>query len=467
MMTSIARQAATVLLLVPMMGIAVIADEGKPDSGWQAEAQALRVRMAEQDAKIAAQEIELAKLRQEVGTDWTTRADAGQIACEVIADADTQATFPAAGWDKGFFLQSPDGNYRLGLLGQIQGRYMFSTSPNAYDGATSTDFDDDRGGFEMSRIRLGFKGHVVDPSWQYFIWSGYSGTGSALLLDAYIRKDLGDGWALTAGQFKTPLLQEWLVSETRQQFVERSLVNGLSGSYSQGLMLSHRDDQLNVMASVNDGLVGINSAWNTEDVESVGVTGRAEWLVCGDWAQYPDFESWPGEQPMWVLGSGIHYQQGEYGTSGAKLSTGDEAQTIRWTVDSAVEFGGANVFAAFVANHLRDADMVSDIDTYGVVVQGGVFLTDDIETIARYEWGDYGVAGIDPLSIVTVGVNKFFAKHAVKWTTDVAYAFHSLNTMADGAGNMYGWPSSAAGWQPDADSADGQVVARTQVQLLF
>jgi len=444
------------------------------DGGLQSQIQDLRARLAAQEQQSAQQQAEIASLRQQLGQDWVKQRDSEQVRQvveQVIADADarTAQVDPnlMAGWDNGFFIGSEDGPYQLRIFGQLQARYVFSHSPEARDESTtpSTELDDSHGGFEVSRLRLGFKGHVVDPTWQYFIWGGYNSSGSGQLLDAYIKKDLGDGGAWTAGQFKTPLWIEYVLSETRQPFVERSLLaQQFSGTYTQGLMLNYKPGPVNLILSLNDGLGTLNTTWNTGGTEFPAVTGRAEWLVFGDWAQYND--SWPGSKPSRVRGGAGHYQEGEFGTNGTSLASGDEANTFRWTSDALLKLGGVHLFGAVLGNHLREAQNVPDLDQYGALAQAGWFVSPDIELVGRYEWGTLDVDEVDDLNLVPVGFNKFFAKHQVKWSTDAGYSFNSLNRAAI-SGNTFGWSTDTTGWRTDDEGSDGQFVVRSQLQRLF
>ena len=105
-----------------------------------------------------------------------------------------------------------------------------------------------------------------------------------------------------------------------------------------------------------------------------------------------------------------------------------------------------------------------DLDQYGVVVQAGYFVSDQWELFGRYEWGDDDTAGPD-LSILTAGVNYFFAGHRLKWGADVGVALNEVTgTWGDG---FIGAGGDLAGWRTDAPGEKGQVVIRSQIQLLF
>ena len=102
----------------------------------------------------------------------------------------------------------------------------------------------------------------------------------------------------------------------------------------------------------------------------------------------------------------------------------------------------------------------ADFDPWTVILQAGYYLDDDFEIFARYEHLDFDDFGgnSDDNEILTVGFNKYFSgDHQVKLTTDIGIGFDTVHDAADGD----------AGWQDDAASDDGQIVLRTQFQLLF
>ncbi len=393
------------------------------------------------------------------------RAEIGGLVSDALADAETRSSMlqsgATGGYDGGFFLASDDGSFRLNVKGQLQLRFVASLQDNTADGTS----DDTVYGFENTRTRFSFGGHVIDPSWTYFIWAGWTGNGSSLLLDAWVQKDLGNGWSIRAGQFKLPTWQEWTVSETRQQFVERSVLDArFSQLYAQGVMASYAADNLRAHVAFSDGLRSWNNPFNEAAGNTLGydnateyaLTGRVEWLLGGDWSNAADFNGFRGDEATYVVGGGIHYQRDESGNA----AVGDETELIEFNLDGNFQFDGANVFAAFVWRSLDD-DVAIDRDEMGFLIQGGYFLTDDLELIARYEYGDLdgagGAAG-DDLSVLTLGATRFWARHALKWTTDVGIAFDPVDAA---------WNGGSRGFRADADGEDGQVVIRSQLQLLF
>ena len=407
------------------------------------KAQELSRRLA-----VLHEEIDL--LADERERDWLNRQRAAEIRSlvgEVLADADHRAGLLEdgllAGYERGFFIAGPDGDFRLRMNGRLQFRFVYNHQDDGPE-------DDDRWGFENRRFRLSFSGHVFDKSWRYKIGGGFDRDGGAFeTSDVYIEKDLGDGWSLRAGQFKGPFLREYLQSAFRQLAVDRSLVSAAFGQgRSDGIQLSWEGEHLAFYGLCSDGFGNDDTAALDEDTE-IALTGRAEWLLAGDWKQFRDFSGWSDDEFDLLLGGAAHYEKDEYGTG-----AGGEEETFTWTIDASAEWAGAGLFAALVGRHLDAAGQ----DQYGLVVQGSVFLApDEWECFARYEWGDEDGES-DDLSLLTLGVNRYFSGHDLKLTVDLGYACNAVGDF---------WASSGAGWRADESGSEGQIVLRTQFQLLF
>jgi hypothetical protein len=403
-------------------------------------------------AEVAALRSTVAEMKAEQSDDWLTEQRAEEIrglVQDVLADADTRASLlqdgMTAGWDKGFFLGSADGNFLLKIGGQIQVRYAASFQDRAPDG------EDDRYGFEVRRAKLKLNGHVIDPTWKYVLNmaadhddAGFAGDFN--LEDAIIMKDFGGGWELWAGQFKLNFLREELVSSTRQLAVDRSYVNEqFNQDRHQGVQLFYTGDQFRITGAYGDGF-GSKNTRAYDPTTANALTARVEWLAKGTWSQFKDFTSPRGSETGLMFGGAVHWQDDKYDPS---------TDFFTWTVDGSLEGDGWNLFAYVVGNHL-DEPAVSSTDQIGVVVQGGYYFTDDWEGYARYEWSDLDTPGLDDISIVTIGVNRYFAKHTLKWTTDLGYAFNAVP-----------FREKSIDWRADDQSEDGQIVIRTQFQLLF
>lgn len=458
------------------------------------------------------------------------------IVSDVLADSDTRASLQSSGmtggWNKdqgGFFLASPSGDFKLVVKGQEQVRWALDhrssagiAATNQSGGSPQSVPKEDVWGFENRRTKLAFTGFVVDPSWTYEVQLVFNrgpatlSTGSQSLSSGnivgsieniWVQKDFGNGLNLRAGQFKSPFLREELVSSTSQLAVERSLVNDVfSTKFSQGLQLEYggrAGDPLKAQVFYGDGLranassVPTNTATNfasTAGGFAGGYTtpfnatstnwafaGRLEWLGAGQWKQFRDFNSFRGEDAGWMVGLGAMGQSIRPANEGAVPSSATQGM---WgvTADLTIDFGGANLFAYGVYRGVdltgpvavRGGGTSDTIEQWGAVVQGGVFVSSEIELYARYEVGDTGTdkfrtvkpgVELDRDSIATVGLNWYFGGNKdVKWQTDVGYAFTPIGDFASSGAD---WLVDMSGSTGNGFTNDGQWVVRSQIQLLF
>ena len=353
-------------------------------------------------ARIAALEQAVSELMKEKGEQWLTEQRATEIRAvvqDVLCDADTRASLQGsgatAGYSDGFFIASPDGNFRLKLNGQLQNRWAYNwlssrsmanstvtvTPPGGAFNFNQAGIAKSAYGFEVRRAKLDFTGHVIDPSWQYAVTIAYqqffgsntspaSGANTAAgggisqgdnyagtfgLENAYIMKKLDNGFSVMVGQFKSPFLREWLVSSKYQLAVERSLVNTMfSTGWTQGVQLNWNNDNIRAMVSYNDGANNANlgSVSGTDVNSNSGVnsgvgfaqwafTGRAEFMASGNWAQFDKLTSMRGEGSGLLFGVGFNWQRGGQQTfdggayvNAVAANANADAQSFSWTLDA-------------------------------------------------------------------------------------------------------------------------------------
>ncbi len=439
------------------------------DQDFVRELELLKDRLEEQEARLEMQETQLAaqrgeiyRLQQSDDRSWLTEQRAIEIRAlveDVLADADIRASLLqnglTAGYDKHFVIGSADGNFLLQFYGKLQTRYIYNHSDQ-------TDVaDDDRGGFTVRRMELYWKGHVLSPDLTYKVkLAANRVTGSVGLDDMIIGYRFADRWQLRAGQFKAPFLREFLVSSGRQQAVERSYVNHtFNVNRTQGLQLTYSADKWKVAAMVHDGANSKNRDFHADRTD-IALASRGELLLAGDWKQFKDFASWPGDDFGLMIGGAFSYESGETG------DVIDQPDVLEYTADLSAEFGGWNVFAAYVGQHISGSGL-PDADQFGLLVQAGAFvIPDKMDVFARYEYldldglfynnriGTITPTAHDEISLLTVGMNYYFKEHSAKFSLDAVWALDPLPDDDPGAGLL-------------ASPGDDQVVLRAQFQLLF
>jgi len=505
-------------------------------------------------ARIAALEKAVSDLMQEKGENWLTAQRASEIRSvvqDVLSDADTRANLQGsaatAGYNDGFFIASPDGNFKLKINGELQNRFAYnwlSTRSMANSqifnvpGQPVSTFNSEgvakaAWGFEVRRAKLEFSGHIVDPGWQYaltlayqqffgsneFPVSGANGANSTTgtlsagggvsggdnyaggftLENAYIERDLGAGFSVQVGQFKSPFLREWLVSSRDQMAAERSIVNTMfSTGWTQGLQLNWHNDQFRAMLSYNDGANNANlgatsgtSGFSTGNegagFTSWAFTGRGEWLAFGNWKQFTDFSSMRGEGAGLLLGAAMNWQSGgQFATATVAANPTNEPQSgnadatyLAWTVDATWELGGASLYGAWIMNTAyANIWGQSSINSFGSIVQGAYFISDTVELFARWEWMNTqstpnNVAGNDVAfntaydgfvnNIGTIGMNWYIKGRSIKFTSDFGVSWNPQIFQQ----GLYGDNIAGADYRNEGEAGGGQIVARTQLQLLF
>lgn len=430
-------------------------------------------------SRLAAAEAKIAAMEAANNQNWLTEQRAEEIkglVQDVLADADTRASLlqagATAGYDNGFIISSADGNWLLRFNFLMQQRFIFNSADNGPVPGTQ---DETRYGFENTRSKLMLSGHIVNSSW-FYRWDNNFGSPSPTpggelrnsTGNAYLGHDYGNGWKIMMGSMKAPLLREELVEAQYQLATERSVFNYLfTGGYVDGLQVNYEGDQFRLAAMFSDGARTGQTAWNPAagDTE-YAFTGRGEFLASGTWDQFNDFTSATDGENGILIGAAAHWQSGEFGTVPTEL------EVLILTGDVSVEMGAFNFFAAIAWSDLEFNNVPGDLNPWGFLLQGGFHINESWEIFARYEFADAdaptGVIQPD-LSIATVGVNKYFAGHNAKWTTDFGYSFEPLNVGAAIPGVPAVGPGvgTITGFRTDAAGEDGQWVIRTQLQLLF
>jgi phosphate-selective porin OprO/OprP len=137
------------------------------------------------------------------------------VAVVVTAATPLFAQSMPAGFDSGFFLQSPDGNTRvvLGLVAQTDGRFALD------DTVPITDT------FTARKVRPTLSGRLA--KYLDFKVTPDFGNGTAVLQDAYFDTRFSTAFRIRIGKDKTPIGYEILVTDANLWFPERSLASSL------------------------------------------------------------------------------------------------------------------------------------------------------------------------------------------------------------------------------------------------
>jgi hypothetical protein len=410
-----------------------------------------------------------------------TQASAAEVDAtiqRVLADAEKRSQLLqmegfTAGWNNGFKLQSADGNFLLQPYFQLQVRNVTTFRDGAKNGG-----DEIQNGFEIRRMRLGFKGNMFTPDLTYnFRWATNRNDGDIQLENAYVQYFFTADWAVKLGQWKDNWTHEETVSSTNQLAVDRSLLNELIGGgqtdYVQGIALLYHPRESEVRAefafidgysskntdfqddpsSAGTALIGVGSAGLGEQGDNFGLSGRVEYAFMGNWKAYDQFTAMGATGDLLVLGAGFNWTQAS--SNNVYFYTVDS----QWLPASVV---GLSVYGAFVGAYqdLNSAGIAGNFNNWGFLVQAGYMLNEQWELFGRVDYTDFDDEGFGTDSEnefweTTVGLNYYMRGQAAKFTVD-------LNWLCNGTPG--GVNLTGIGYQPSDGS---EISLRAQFQLLL
>lgn len=425
------------------------------------------------DARIAALENQIAEIKAERESNWLNPDRQEEIRAmiqDVMADsANRTSLLSAAGGagmgPQGAWIESADGNFSLniGLMAQLRAVW------NQRDRADGGTLDESLFGFENTRTKIDFDGHMFDESIMYRIEGNFSYSGGGFALeDAYVGKQYDNGWSAAMGQFRDPFLYEEMIRPENQLPVERSTVANITNTgITQGILLCYESDEAHFAFSFNDGAaistMGLNgdtrnTAW-AFDGNEYSFTARGDFNLGGDWADFEDFTARDNAaETSTRIGAAINFQDNEYGT------TAEEVQSLSWTIDGQMETNtGFNLFASLTGLSTDpNSSSASSVDQLGVVVQGGMYVDEnnEWELFGRWEYYDFdsvfGPSSPDEVNLLTVGVTRYVHGNNLKWTTDVVFGLEEM-PISD----------PMAGLLSDDSDQDGQIALRSQITAVL
>ena len=213
-----------------------------------------------------------------------------------------------AGWNNGFYIQSPNRDFILRFTGQIQTDYRgFMKS------ADTTDIDT----FLLRRARFGLEATVFD--YYEFRFLPDFAQGKTVIQDCYMNVRYCEDIQFEVGKFKEPVSYEQLIQDRYVPSMERSLIDQMMPQRDIGVML-HGENLLNKRFDWAVGLFNgeINGDTDTNNCLDVAWRGVVRPFNCD-------------EMPIWLR----YVQVGMSGTAGRETepmspSTLKTPATVPW-----------------------------------------------------------------------------------------------------------------------------------------
>lgn len=450
----------------------------------------LRDEIAAAESANAVVRDELDQAQLEVQNEWLSAERAEQIGVlvnDVLADAEMRGSLTGdgvmMGWSEGFFLASADGRYGLTINGLMQTRFIGNWVDSPVDDPNAVP-DEWRYGFEVTRTRLDFGGHIGRRGLQFLVQTGYgrldpdsltndSHTMAGRVWDAWIRTRLSDSVAVTMGIFKLPFTRESLVAASAQLAIEKTTIDHRLGlGRSQGVELTWASPDRRVFVAFSSGSTSLfhNAIFGQpspvppwaaleSDVE-YAVTMRHEWKLGGSWDQFNQFTAPLGTTPGVLIGLAGHMQHTERDNGLPPPAGLPKGRYMAATIDATLQFDGASAYVGIIAQRVRDFSVqVPEVNWFGMVLQASTYVTNRDEVFLRWEAGGSDAAEFNgkDLSIMTAGVNHYLDGQDLKFSADIGFSFGDVDQV---------FVMPQAGTQPDTHHG-GQLIFRTQFQLAF
>jgi len=433
-----------------------------------------------------------------------SRDEVRAMVADMLADADTRSSLlqggGVAGYDKGFVVRSPDGNYSLKINGLVQFRHVVNyrnTEGDAgvFGGVDSNNRttgipvqgDDFNQAFQLRRTQVDFSGNLINSDLTYKIQVQQTNGSSGLYTtDSWAEYNLGQGFKIRGGNYKVNFLKEELNSTGLTLAAERGIVNAyLTQGYSSAVGLSWAiDDTLDFYLDFGNGFgtAGASSSANTKDTAEYALTSRINWIIEGSRADLADYTSRPGSSTSAQIGAAAHYQESQRGAG--TTGTGPTARPLfpntkffAATADGQIEGGGFGLFVAGVGQFVDSP--IGNTSIYGVTAQGSWRWDEAPEVFVKYD-GIYTSNDLfrpENYNFITFGFNNYFAGHAAKLTLDAVVALNATaapvgspgtTTLPNTTGVNGALPGLlGAGTGLNGSGKAGEVAVRAQFQLLF
>jgi len=417
----------------------------------QRELDDLRKVVEQQARELQAQKTQADKQSEELGHIKSTQLESDIENYLDAAQGLQSDAKPRAGYDGRFFIQTPDGNYRLMFRWYSQFRYNW----NQREKEVLVDESVQTQGFEVSRTRIWFDGDLTQHFYFHFRLN-IDSQSNVKLVNAYVRWKAPKGWNIDIGERWFYLSREdWTLpmDQLTTEFSANDLVFAIGTS--RGVQVNKNHKYFRYYFAISDGPFsgGQNFTAATTDYT---LTGRFEYQFATDqWGIWDDLVGRRGRPFGIMLGIGLGYADGKNGGASAINSA------TLLTVDFNINWDGGQAII-YATWRFTDPQAGESFYNWGLVAQGGHFITERQQLYARYELvspGDQPGDEIDYNSI-TVGYNffPFVETNVMKFSVEFSYLFDALSQTIVPA-------STGVGFLPASEGA--QWYFRLQAQFGF
>ena len=295
-----------------------------------------RPTMQELEKQIAALRREVQTIKARESHNWMSRQRAAQIQRIVHSVLRASARHSqqikaeiTAGYNHGFFVRSPENNFRLNIRGYIQVGYIFGYSTvgnaqniNTLGQPTGPPAVGDASEFNLRRARLIFSGHAFSPRFIYEVSGDFAGStntnGYLQMKTTYAGYRLHRGVLLRVGVMRVPFTYLSDYPVTGDDFGSFPLLSTpFNAERSLGLDVSGKlfSDHLTYDVQINNGAKASNVGTAIDN--RLGYYLRVHYSGGARVARFKNEAAiHPHHHLAWMIGAGLGYES-QNSTAGA------------------------------------------------------------------------------------------------------------------------------------------------------
>jgi len=342
----------------------------------------------------------------------------------VALEAEPEEAPAKVGYEKGFFIESGDGNHRLAIAARLQARYTYH----------EVEAGPDTSAFSIERARLKLEGHAFTKDLTYVFQSDF-GKGAVTLKDYYgdyrIAPDL---LHVRAGQWKRPFSRQQIASSGSQELVDRAITDSAFGAgrdigialhnnyekspafeYALGLFNGTGDrasTSISVETDPDTGEVSA-TAGNPSNVPSMfnpALVGRVGYNHGGI----------KGYSEADLEGGGLRFSVGASGQLNFDADRSDDSR-VRAELDTIVKAHGFSTTGGVYVSSEQAGAGFSDraLGAIGFHLQAGYVIAEQFQPAARVAIVAPDGDENDTLELA-LGFGYLPFGHNVKWQTEIA-----------------------------------------------
>ena len=316
------------LLVLLTLASQAAAGTAPPSAHVQPPVKRHQPTMQELERQIAALRREVQTIRAHENRTWMSRQREAQIKRIVQSVLQASARHAqqlqqqvTAGYDRGFFVRSPENNFRLNIRGYIQVGYIFGYS--SVGNAQNIDLLGQPAGppavgdaseFNMRRARLIFAGHAFSPRFIYEVSGDFAGSSNAngylQMKTTYAGYRLSRGVLLRAGVLRVPFTYLSDYPVTGDDFGSFPLLSTpFNAERSLGLDVTGKflSDHFTYDVQVNNGSKASNVGSAIDN--RFGYYLRVQYSGGGRVARFKhEGAIHPRHHLAWMMGAGLGYE---------------------------------------------------------------------------------------------------------------------------------------------------------------